>query len=99
MGTAQVRYARIGARILESADYVVCMVVARRIDRVVGGDCAREHKLQPVRAGLMHAHDRAVAGAQAQRGVVAEFMSSAVKIESGSFADRCMLVAMNAGES
>jgi len=47
----------------------------------------------------MHAHDRAVAGAQAQRGVVAEFMSSAVEMESGSFADRYMLVAMKARES
>jgi hypothetical protein len=47
----------------------------------------------------MHAHDRAVASAQAQRGVVAQFVSKPVKIKGGCFADRCMLIAMKARES
>jgi len=42
----------------------------------------------------MHAHDRTVAAAQAQRCVVAEFVSKPVEIKSGSFADRGMLVTM-----
>ena len=99
MGAAQIGDRRISTRIFQPTDNIVCVVEARRVNRIVRCDRTCKHEFQPVRTGLMHAYDRTVASAQAQRGVVAEFVPKTVKIKSGCFADRCMLFAMKARES